>query len=183
MDSLIAKADAVSPLRKKRGKAGSEHRKKPSLSSDFTLQSVSQRSSVPKSLRKLPVPDNVPKHSHIANKKLRNLLRTQSEQNARAQTMLEDADMFLMDEAGKMEVEDEMERTWRVGQTEIVAGAGQEARRGRKELKLDGGPYRCRYTRNGRLVTPAPRKKKKRLMARYSQTSCHCGSKRARRCI
>lgn len=161
MNSLIAKADALSPLKKKRGKAGSEQRKKPSLNNaDFTLQSVSQHSSVPKSLRNLPVPDNVPKHSHIANKKLRNLLRTQSEQNARAQTMLEDADMFLMDEAGKMEVEDEMERTWRVGQTEIVAGAGQEAGRGRKEWKLDGGPYRCRYTRNGRLVTSAPRKKK-----------------------
>ncbi len=152
MDSLIAKADAASPFKKKRGNVGSEKRKKPGQKSDFTLQSVSQRTSVPKSLRNLPVPDNVPKHSHIANRRLRNLLHKDSEQNARAQTLLGDADMFLMDEAGKMEVEHEMEKTWRVGQTEIVTGAGQEAGRGRKEWKLDGGPYRCRYTRNGRLV-------------------------------
>ncbi|KAF8351196.1 BING4CT-domain-containing protein [Amanita rubescens] len=127
MDSLFAKADAVSPK------------------SDFTLQSVSQHTSVPKSLRNLPVPDNVPKHSHIANRKLRNLLHKQSEQNARGQTLLEDADMFLMDEAGKMEVEHEMEKTWRAG-------------RGRREWKLDGGPYRCRYTRNGRHLAIVGRK-------------------------
>lgn len=51
-----------------------------------------------------------------------------------------------------MEVEGEMEKTWRIGQDEIVKAAGQEAARGRKEWTLDGGPYRSRYTRNGRWV-------------------------------
>lgn len=73
--------------------------------------------------------------------------------------------MFLMDEAGKMEVEHEMEKTWRVGQTDIATGAGQEAGRGRREWKLDGGPYRCRYTRNGRSVAS--------LRVAYLKSSLH----------
>jgi U3 small nucleolar RNA-associated protein 7 len=51
---------------------------------------------------------------------------------------------------GGIEVEGEMERTWRVGQSDIVQSSGQEAAKGRNEYKLDGGPYRSRYTRNGR---------------------------------
>ena len=51
-----------------------------------------------------------------------------------------------------MEVEGELEKTWRVGQDEIVKSAGQEAAKGRREWKLDGGPYRSRYTRNGRYT-------------------------------
>lgn len=58
--------------------------------------------------------------------------------------------MLLTEEKGMMEVEGELEKTWRVGQEEIAAAAGQEAARGRQEWKLDGGPYRSRYTRNGR---------------------------------
>ena len=49
-----------------------------------------------------------------------------------------------------MKAEGELEKTWRTGQDEIVKAAGQEAARGRKEWKLEGGPYRSRYTRNGR---------------------------------
>ena len=59
---------------------------------------------------------------------------------------------MLTEEAGTMEAEGEMDRTWRVGQKDIVGSTGQEAARGRKEWKLDGGPYRSRYTRNGRYV-------------------------------
>lgn len=46
-----------------------------------------------------------------------------------------------------------MERTWRLGQGDIVQAVGQEAGRGRREVKLEGGPYRVRYTRNGRFVS------------------------------
>ena len=53
-------------------------------------------------------------------------------------------------ERQQKELEDEMERTWRVGQDEVVKASGQEAARGRREWTLDGGPYRSRYTRNGR---------------------------------
>jgi len=46
----------------------------------------------------------------------------------------------------------EMEKTWRVGQEEIARGAGREAAVGRKEWRVDGAPYRPRYSRNGRRV-------------------------------
>jgi len=55
-------------------------------------------------------------------------------------------------DAGRVEAEGEMERTWRVDQDEIVRSVGVEVATQRKEWALDGGPYRCRYTRNGRFV-------------------------------
>ncbi|TFK85425.1 BING4CT-domain-containing protein [Polyporus arcularius HHB13444] len=57
-----------------------------------------------------------------------------------------------------MEVEGELEKTWRVGQDEIVQAAGQQAAQGRQEWKLDGGPYRTRYTRNGRHLAVVGKK-------------------------
>ncbi|KAG6877193.1 hypothetical protein C0993_009510 [Termitomyces sp. T159_Od127] len=105
--------------------------------------------------KKLPVPDS--KYSHIANKKLRTELNRHAAQASRAKALQDDAEMLLANEAGKIEVEGEMERTWRIGQDEIVQGAGQEAARGRREWKLDGGPYRSRYTRNGRHLAIAGR--------------------------
>ena len=158
MDSLIAKADSVQPLDKKRKNQHGLSRRgghKPlrATSSDPTLVSIAKNAALPKSLRaSSPLPDNVPTHSHIANKKLRAHLTRTSAHAARVKASLEDAELFLTEEAGKMEVEGEMERTWRVGQEEIVKGAGQEAAKGRREWKLQGGPYRSRYTRNGRLV-------------------------------
>ena len=147
MDALIAKADAVKPLAKKRK---ASHNSKHAGSNDRTLHSVAKHTSVPKSFSKLP--DAPATYTHIANKKLRAELNRHTAQTSRAKVLLEDAEMLLMDEAGKMEVEGEMEKTWRVGQDEIVKGAGQEAARGRREWKLDGGPYKARYTRNGRCV-------------------------------
>ncbi|KAG1720547.1 NUC141 domain-containing protein [Suillus paluster] len=75
---------------------------------------------------------------HIKDLKLRTKLNRQA------------VHLLLASEAGKMQVENELERTWRIGQDDIVQGAGQEAAKGRRELKLDGGPYRSRYSRNGR---------------------------------
>lgn len=158
MDALIAKADSIQPLHKKRktlpksAKSGPSNPQKASAS-DQTLNSVAKHTSLPKSLQdSRPLPDDVPNYKHIANKKLRTHLHRQSAHSARAQALLEDADMLLMDNAGGMEVEGEMERTWRVGQSDIVQSSGQEAAKGRKEYKLDGGPYRSRYTRNGRYA-------------------------------
>ena len=74
----------------------------------------------------------------------------QSVQGARANALIEDAEMLLMGDASEIEVEGELERTWRVGQSGVVQLSGQEAAKGRKEYKLDGGPYRSRHTRNGR---------------------------------
>ncbi|KAJ6600799.1 BING4CT-domain-containing protein [Mycena sp. CBHHK59/15] len=139
MDALIAKADALEPQQKKR-----------KTFHDATANSVVKRTAVPKSLNSKVVPQNVPSHSHIANKKLRTELTRHATHVARSKILLQDAEMLLTEDSGRMEAEGELERTWRVAQSEIEEGAGQEAARGRKEYKLDGGPYRSRYTRNGR---------------------------------
>ncbi len=55
-------------------------------------------------------------------------------------------------DVGQLEAEGPLERTWRLGQEEIVKEVGMEAAKGRREWTLDGGPYRSRYTRNGRYV-------------------------------
>ncbi|KAG1843050.1 WD40-repeat-containing domain protein [Suillus subluteus] len=111
----------------------------------------SQNTTLPKSLRPTsPPPDNVPKHKHVKDLKLRTKLNRQAAHAARSKALVEDAELLLTSEAGKMQVETELERTWRIGQDDIVQSAGQEAAKGRRELKLDGGPYRSRYSRNGR---------------------------------
>lgn len=158
MDSLIAKADAIRPLSKKpraisrptQPKAGPS--KKPTTD-DPTAVSVSQHTSLPRSLRpSSPPPEEAKKYSHIHNKKLRTHLSRQSTQNARSKRLLKDAELLLTEDAGLMEVEGDLDKTWRVGQNDIARSAGQQAAHGRQEWKLDAGPYRTRYTRNGRSV-------------------------------
>jgi len=157
MEALIAKVNDIQPLAKKRKgafhKPNQIKKPRPSSSSDPTLNSISNQTALPKSLRSSsPLPNNVPTHTHIANKKLRTQLARTSAQRSRSEVLLKDAELLLTNDAGKMEVEGEMERTWRIGQEEILKQAGQESAKGRREWKLDGGPYRCRYTRNGRFV-------------------------------
>lgn len=157
MENLIAKADAIGPLKKRRrvDNDPQSSKQKPKAhakpSDDPTLISVAARTTLPKSLRSTsPNPEGVRKYNHIQNKKLRGELTRQSAHAVRAKALVKDAELLLAEEAGKIEVEGEMERTWRVGQDDISRVSGQEAARGRKEWSLDGGPYRSRYTRNGR---------------------------------
>lgn len=158
MDSLIAKADAIRPLSKKpRANARPSHPKagpsKKPPPEDPTAASVSQHTSLPRSLRpSSPPPEEAKKYSHIHNKKLRTHLSRQSAQNARSKRLLKDAELLLTEDAGLMEVEGDLDKTWRVGQDQIARSSGQQAAHGRQEWKLDGGPYRTRYTRNGRYV-------------------------------
>jgi U3 small nucleolar RNA-associated protein 7 len=122
-------------------------------SSDLTANSITLHTSLPKSLRlSLPPSGKVRNYSYLANQRLRAELTSQATRSAQSKVLLKDAGMLLTGEVGKLEVEGELERTWRVGQDEILRSAGQEAARGRRELKLDGGPYRSRFTRNGRYV-------------------------------
>ncbi|KAJ7982881.1 BING4CT-domain-containing protein [Mycena polygramma] len=140
MDALIAKADAQGPRQKKR-----------KIFHNKTDESVKKHTALPKSLQdKDLVLKNVPAHNHIANKKLRTELTRTATQTARAKALLEDAELLLTEDAGLMQAEGALERTWRVSQSEILDSTGQDAARGRREWKLDGGPYRSRYTRNGR---------------------------------
>ncbi|KAG9311189.1 WD40-repeat-containing domain protein [Chiua virens] len=157
MDSLFTKADAIQPLsNKKKIKSDKRHVKKstdskPGPSSDRTLASVTHSTSLPKSLRPSDS-DIVPKHKHphIKDLKLRAHLNSQAAHAARTKSLLQDAELLLTGDAGLIQAENGMEKTWRVSQDEIVRGAGQEAAKGRQEWKLDGGPYRSRYSRNGR---------------------------------
>ena len=158
MESLFAKADAIRPIAKRRkitqSTGSRSHREKSSKQEhNETANSIVKHTSLPKSLRSVDsAAQDVPKHAHITNPKLRSELIRQSTHTARTKALLKDAELLLINDAGKMEVDGEMERTWRVGQDEIIKSAGQEAAKGRNEWRLDGGPYSSRYSRNGRYV-------------------------------
>ena len=160
MDDLLAKADAIRPYKKQKTKSeGSgfkKHTGRKEVELDSTARSILPHTFVPKSLRSgSPPPKEAKKYTHISDKKLRAELSRQSVHSTRSKALLEDAAFLLEhEESGTMEVEGELERTWRVGQNEICESAGQEAAKGRREWKLDGGPYRSRYTRNGRYMRP-----------------------------
>lgn len=155
MDVLFAKADAIRPYKKRKFDHSGSHQKRNTemgAELDSTVKSVLNRTSLPKSLRTVsPPPEGIKKYPHISDKKLRAELSRQSAHSARSKALLEDAAFLLEhEEPGTMEAEGELDRTWRVGQDEIAESAGQESAKGRREWKLDGGPYRSRYTRNGR---------------------------------
>jgi U3 small nucleolar RNA-associated protein 7 len=159
MDSLFAKAAAVDGQKRKRpggGKPGAKPaRPKPDAADDRTAGSVARHTALPRTLQAAgPAADAAAgAHEHIANKKLRTRLGRESAQAARAKALVEDAELLYRDDGGLLQAEDELERTWRVAQDEIAQGAGQEAAKGRREWKLDGGSYRCRYSRNGRCAS------------------------------
>ncbi|EGN97133.1 hypothetical protein SERLA73DRAFT_92118 [Serpula lacrymans var. lacrymans S7.3] len=142
MDSLFARADAIRPVHKKRNP-----------SSDRTLSSIAPHTALPKSLR--PSSPSPPTHKHIKNLNLRSQLTRQAHHAARTKSLIHDAELLFKEDNGGMHVESQMERTWRVGQRDIAQGAGEEAAKGRQEWILDGGPYRTRYTRNGRHLAIA----------------------------
>jgi U3 small nucleolar RNA-associated protein 7 len=151
MQSLVAKADALRSYKKRK----IDYKPHPRPADDPTLNSVTLHTVVPKSLRPTsPEPKESRKYSHVSDKKLRAELIRQSAQSARSKALVEDSAFLLAGkDAGKIEVEGELDRTWRAGQDEIVKSSGQEAAKGRREFNLDGGPYRCRYTRNGRYLS------------------------------
>ena len=75
-----------------------------------------------------------------------------AEHSAQVKEMREDAEMLGTTQAGAMKVEGEMERTWKITQSEVKENVGVEAGKARKEWLLDGGAYVGRYSRNGRYV-------------------------------
>jgi U3 small nucleolar RNA-associated protein 7 len=161
MDALFAKAGAIRPVNKRRKIDKDDQRsKKPGsskavadTSTDRTANSIVLNTKLPRSLQDTDTSvESLPQYKHIANKKLRAQLTRQSAQNARAKTLVKDAELLLAEEGGAIQVEGELEKTWKVSQADVVLAAGQEAARGRQEWTLDGGPYRSRYTRNGRYA-------------------------------
>jgi U3 small nucleolar RNA-associated protein 7 len=164
MEALIAKGDALKPVvlksghRKDKyvGKSGNVTRSKSKENEsdkklDKTLHTLEHRLGLPASLKIIPK-SSVPSHKQIRDKKLRAQLVRQSEQKAISKEMIEELEdpLFALEDGGRIEVDGNMERTWRISQTEMAKTVDVESARMRREVKLDGGGYRTRYIRNGR---------------------------------
>jgi U3 small nucleolar RNA-associated protein 7 len=158
MDALVAKAAVLDQSRKRKRFHPGSKQKKGETKFDGTLASVAGRTGLPRSLATSAASTStepVPSHKHIKDKKLRAHLVSQSAHAQLTKTLnAEVEDPLFADEihghAVGIQVEGELEKTWRISQDEIMKSVGEEAGRMRRELKLDGGPYRIRYTRNGR---------------------------------
>jgi U3 small nucleolar RNA-associated protein 7 len=157
MDALTAAADAIKTLNdvKKGPKKQRHHDRNPQKKRpDATLHSITPRADLPRSMR--PAATESKTHgpyAHIRDKKLKAKLHSQVAQASQAKALRQDATTWLAGEpGGKMQVETELERTWRTTQTEIVEAVGSDIATGRREWKWDLGPYRVRYSRNGRCV-------------------------------
>lgn len=96
----------------------------------------------------------------VKDKKLRANLRSLEQKNKQAALQAKQAEILLDNEAGMLEAEDEMERTFRVRQEDIQNSVSMETAKKGFELRLDAlGPYDvCDYTRNGRDLLIASRK-------------------------
>ncbi|KAJ5594905.1 uncharacterized protein N7459_001113 [Penicillium hispanicum] len=96
---------------------------------------------------------------NIRSKKLRGTLKAQEEKHKQAVLQAKDAEILLEHEAGFLEPEGELERTYKVRQDEIKESVGLETAKKGFELRLNElGPYRADYTRNGRHLLLAGRK-------------------------
>ncbi|KAF9059514.1 WD40-repeat-containing domain protein [Rhodocollybia butyracea] len=99
---------------------------------------------------------NLHRISTSPTKNLRRSLVKTATHIAQSQALLSDAvDLLPSEESGFIQTDAPLERTWRLAQSDIVRETGAEAARGRLEMKLDGGPYRIRYTKNGRHMAIA----------------------------
>ncbi|PLB40216.1 WDR46/Utp7 family protein [Aspergillus candidus] len=95
----------------------------------------------------------------VRDKKLRRTLKGVEEKYQDAALKAKDAEILLEHDAGFIETEGELERTYKVRQDEIRQNVGIETAKKGFELKLnDLGPYRLDYTRNGKDLLLAGRK-------------------------
>lgn len=86
-------------------------------------------------------------------KKLATHLTTLANQQKSSAAAAYEHDSLLLpqDASGRIEVEDELERTWKVGQSDIAESVGQGAASNSFTLELgEFGPYEADYTSNGR---------------------------------
>ncbi|PVG03888.1 WD40 repeat-like protein [Serendipita vermifera] len=167
MDALIAKANALGPVKnnKRHSKSSSKPATSTSPPQDATLISISARTRVPKTLsnhleddtREKKKAAKKGKYGHIKDLKLRAHLSKMEEGKRDWKERMEDVQMLNVGDAGGMEVEGELERSWKVTQKDIVDNVNMEDAKSRAEWKLDGGPYSCRYSRNGRHLAIAGR--------------------------
>lgn len=96
---------------------------------------------------------------NVKDKKLRANLKALEAKQKAAILEAKDAEILLEHEAGFLEPEGELERTYKVRQDEIQDSVGIETAKKGFELRLnDFGPYRMDYSRNGRDLLLAGRK-------------------------
>lgn len=95
----------------------------------------------------------------VKDKKLRGNLRRLESKYKDATLKAKDAEILLENEAGFLEAEGELERTYKVRQDELKQELAVETARKGFELKLiELGPYVAEYSRNGRHLILAGRK-------------------------
>jgi U3 small nucleolar RNA-associated protein 7 len=173
MDALLASAGPLKPKRKSRpstsinrhaGPHKSIDRGPDKESIDPTHNSILSQTRVPSSFQSNTLPSGssstpiLPNQSirNIKDKKLRAKVAREDVASKRAVEAREDVNEWLNAAVsggqGGIEVdEDQGERTWRVGQEEIVREVGVASGRKKFDLKFEGmGEYMVDYTRNGR---------------------------------
>ncbi|KAK4166663.1 putative U3 small nucleolar RNA-associated protein 7 [Cladorrhinum sp. PSN259] len=95
----------------------------------------------------------------VKDKKLRRNLTNLENKYKTATLKAKEAEILLENQAGFIETETELERTYRVRQDEIQKDVAIEVAQKGFELKLNQlGPYTCEYSRNGRDLILAGRK-------------------------
>ncbi|BEI85264.1 hypothetical protein CcaverHIS002_0506650 [Cutaneotrichosporon cavernicola] len=180
MDALIASAGPMRPPKRKRPTHGSK-----AQSAHKTVDRGPDKEAVDPSTASILTTTRTPSSFHsrnlatgkgaeplrpdasisrIADKKLRAKVARQDVATKRAKAERADVDEWLNAPVsggqGGIEVDEEAEeRTWRVGQDEIVAAVGVASAKKRFDLKLENmGPYKVDYTRNGRYLAIASAK-------------------------
>ncbi|PWN48850.1 BING4CT-domain-containing protein [Violaceomyces palustris] len=128
---------------------------------------ITFQNSIPASVKGAKPPKSL---SGIKDKKLRSQMAKQHMSQKRALHARQLADEYLNhsipgEEAGLIQTEQELERTYRVTQSQVRDNVGIETATKAFELNLDGGngghglgPYRTDYTRNGRHLLIGGRK-------------------------
>ncbi|KAG9185369.1 U3 snoRNP-associated protein Utp7 [Alternaria panax] len=96
----------------------------------------------------------------VKDKKLRSNIKLLEAKNKQAAIEAKNVEVLLENNAGLLEPENELERTYKVRQDEIKREVGVETAKKSFELRLEGlGPYDvCEYSRNGRDLLIAGRK-------------------------
>lgn len=95
----------------------------------------------------------------IKDKKLRGNLKRLDDRYKESVLKAQDAEILLENEAGFLQTEGDLEKTYKVRQDEIKRDIGVETAKNGFDLRLEGlGPYVMDYTRNGRGLLLAGRK-------------------------
>lgn len=94
----------------------------------------------------------------VRDKKLRANLKQLESKYKSAALNAKDAEILLENDGGFLEAEGELERTYKTRQDDICKAVGVDEAKKAFDFKLDLGPYRADYTRNGRKLLIAGRK-------------------------